>query len=366
MIEESIRSIKQLWLASLVLFAVWLLSWPAMEDKLEVTVQLQDLHAWLLLKETVSEIESELCEHRTSEQIDKRLHTVDMGGQDTSYEDWVPIEIVASWPKPLKATITLRRFYVFPDPNMKSTAPASDTSLRAYAVQPSTKGLPFDEYQVVVANDRMVAVVPKSVVVNAHTLPMVCLRHMEREINRVARPGSWDKLEVHLRSHGYHRTLWDLRSTDESLARLQLTSDPRKSEVHVFGLDLSTRGFVLSVGFLFSAIAFAMIGPLRSLKAARSESSAPWIMVTGTGHSKLELVLEFAIHSISLLWAASPLLVVILESRLYAYLNTAEFILLVISYVALVFSSVVFFITAVRLRAVRLSRRPDHQIQKTG
>lgn len=357
MADEAIHSIRQLATASLAVFLLAVLSWPSIERKMEISVYARDLHAWLVLNETLRGIVDELILSKGHKIVRTRSRSVEMGGQDTSYEETVPIQATILWPEPMTVHFSLHPVIA------QRIEPASPTtgSLRAFSIEASSRSLPFHEYQLMLVNDRMVAVVPahSSVYRDIAGKPHVrnSQRLIEREVRNAARPSHWPKVELHIRYHGFNGDLPSLTTRHDSLVKLQLENDPAKSYVQVFGFELNIRIFVLTIGFLYAAIAFSMISPLGIVKSARFKSSSTWIMAARVGEGRRNRVLNGIIMVLTLIWAVSPLAIVAGQLKLSPFLGLAENAALAANGLALAFASAIFIRTAVVLRKVRLAGR---------
>jgi hypothetical protein len=260
-------------------------------------------------------------------QVDSQatISDVDVPSEDNPVRDerditWVkkPIEVNTSWPLQKKYSLTLEpRIYVGLD----------GATVRLYQIQSDTTDLPLSKYVAIFFREnngpRLVKPEDNPAVISTDSMGIiekqgesVRLRMLHQALPRLNRPSSWDGLHRELVQYGYVEPPTRLSTNHPVLTKLQADSDPRlrTGGVQVLGFQVSLGFFFTSVGLIFAAMAFAMIGPLIAIRSAKSQSiSSAWTLVTPTGDKRCWTILECFILIVTIVWAAFPMLVLILQ-----------------------------------------------------
>ncbi|CAB1080827.1 hypothetical protein D1AOALGA4SA_8500 [Olavius algarvensis Delta 1 endosymbiont] len=71
MADEAAKSLRSLFLASLLIVLVWLISWPSAIMRFEHYRDARQLHAWLFLKERMANFDREIFDSEPEDLIDK-------------------------------------------------------------------------------------------------------------------------------------------------------------------------------------------------------------------------------------------------------------------------------------------------------
>lgn len=318
MTDEAIKSLKTLFMISIAIIVLWLVSWPSAIQKLAQYRDTVDLHAWLFLKDQMAL----LCEDES----------LDVFGQEPNAiltEVWVPessargddfripkkIMISSTWPSVDKYLITLTP----QDFHLKGQQ-GRFKRVRIYRVETGEINVPFSDYYVVFfANKEALFEENKPAVVPANDPNFIkeCGTNFRQLMDSTYRrnfPMSWDKISLHLTKHGFSEPPTKLTSDHPALTKLRLEADPLSDRVQILGIQISIGLFFTTVGLFLAAIAFSMIGPIVALKNAESRArSQTWIMVLPTKGKHSRWMLEVLILGVTIIWAFSPLLLLILQ-----------------------------------------------------
>jgi hypothetical protein len=333
MFDDAIRTLEKLFLISVSVSLLWLLLWSTAVEKFILYHDVQDLHAWLFLRERMVELKHQLNARQGPGepdgifQVDSQatISDVDVPSEDNPVRDerditWVkkPIEVNTSWPLQKKYSLTLEpRIYVGLD----------GATVRLYQIQSDTTDLPLSKYVAIFFREnngpRLVKPEDNPAVISTDSMGIiekqgesVRLRMLHQALPRLNRPSSWDGLHRELVQYGYVEPPTRLSTNHPVLTKLQADSDPRlrTGGVQVLGFQVSLGFFFTSVGLIFAAMAFAMIGPLIAIRSAKSQSiSSAWTLVTPTGDKRCWTILECFILIVTIVWAAFPMLVLILQ-----------------------------------------------------
>ncbi len=98
--DQSVQSLKNLILASLVIITVWFLTFPAARDKLTEYRLARDLHAWLYVRDAVSGLKDLAFEHEPPESIESvYVDVVDPTSRGDGFEEELPLTVRSVWPE---------------------------------------------------------------------------------------------------------------------------------------------------------------------------------------------------------------------------------------------------------------------------
>lgn len=377
MVDEAISLLRRLFLLSLLIGAVWLLSWPSAMEKLALYRDARDLHAWLFLKERMAELKHEIDDFARGpdgifrEKNDTSITRVRVPKEGSPVRDerdvnWVkvPIMVHTSWP-------TRKSYPISLEPTIY---PGLDGEMvRLYRIQSEATDLPLSEYVVIFfSEDRPLPLVEPDdnpVVISASDTMLieeaptsVRLRLLHQALPRINRPKSWDRIRIQLVRYGYNELPTELLSTHAILPRLQEDSDPRlrSGGVKILGIQLSIGLFFTTVGLFLAAIAFAMIGPLVALRNSKSHAtSSVWILVVPTAGNQRRWVLEGLILAVTITWVSFPLLVLILQVTADIDLEGVGEWALPFGAAGLVFSSIIYALAAWEMRTCRCANEKE-------
>lgn len=373
MVDEAISSLRNLFLVSVLIGAVWLLSWPSAMEKFALYRDARDLHAWLFLKERMAELKYEMNHYQQDidgifrENDGASITLVQVPNKDLPVRDerditWVkvPIMVHTSWPTRKSYPISLE----------PARYPGLDgETVRLYRIQSEATDVPLSEYVVIFFREdrdrphRLIDPDDNPVVISASETALIWeaptsvrLRLLHQALPRINRPKSWDRIRIQLTQYGYTKFPYELSSRHPVLPRLQADSDPRlrSGGGQILGIQLSIGLFFTTVGLFLAAIAFAMIGPLAALRNSKSHAtSSVWFLVVPTAGKQRRWVLEGLILAVTIIWGAFPLLVLILQLTADTDLEVVGGWALPFGAAGLVFSSIVFALAAWELRVFR-------------
>ncbi|MEE9171168.1 MAG: hypothetical protein V3U73_15525 [bacterium] len=339
MADEATKSLRSLFLASLLIVLVWLISWPSAIERFKHYRDAGQLHAWLFLKERLDNFGREVFSDSDPEElIDKDYRSVEdfTGG----YEEWLPLILETTWPIVDQHPLILEPEFYYPHGEDREQA---GSSVRVYRPRVLTDILPFSDYYVVFVGTGSIRVVPTGDPDFMSSLETTGLREISEATASRNRPRDWDSIGLRLARYGFKEHPIRLTSTSRALERFQADSDPSGLTVQIFGLQLSIGLFFSSVGVFLGLIAFAMIGPLITLRrSSNSQISQPWIMIVSTRGGFMTKVLEATIMVISLLWALLPLVLLVMQWYAKVELRGVERLAMFIGALGLAFSALVY------------------------
>ena len=356
--NEAIRSIRALFLSSLLIILLWVLTWPSAQQKFREYQDARDLHAWLYLKDRM---EVFAWAERPAREVEQGLDpAADPVDEDCSEGDepglvCMPLEIEATWPDIVKYSLVLYPKIV------EGHGRDGERFLRVYAFEKPSAGLPFNQYEVVVINEQDALVVPYGDRELYDALEGFARLEDHRAAAIRARqasvPGSWDRATLYLAKHGFRQHPLSLKLDEPAVAKFAAESDPRVLTIQVFGMPLRIGLFLSAVGLLLTAIAFAMLGPILALRRSPDvEVALPWIFVAPTGGSVTSNILEVILLAISGAWIAAPLLLLYLQLTPGFEFQGTERLFFVLGMAGLVFSSIVYLIVSTALWRLRRNR----------
>jgi hypothetical protein len=339
MVDKAIKSLHTLFFASLLILALWLLSWPASGEKLRLYRAAIDLHAWVNMKERLSNLKIDVFEADPSGDI---THDVEEGKpKATNYESYdlpVPLQLSVTWP--MQRT---EGFHLTPAGFSQKTLTVSGASARVYRIVADSTQLPLSDYYAIFLIDTETVWEEGNV--------------LDRERRRVGLVPTDYRL-FGVRDPGIRQVTSGLSSRDGALVRLQAEVDPRlpSGGVNIFGAPLTVAQFFSAVGILLAAVSFAMIGPLLALRSSPvRKNSQAWVFVIPQSEGGPRRLLEWMICAVTILWALSPILILLLQVTVYAHLDTVAGWLFWLGAIGLAVSSVTYSLVAWELRVTRLT-----------
>lgn len=364
MIDEAIKSIRNLFLSSLVILLLWGTWWPSLEESLgEAQSRYQkarlDLHAWLALRKS---IDKELVDRPPKDlsldaPISERcLRRFDRGGGD--WEECEDLTVEATWPSQKKHRIHLEPKQLYPD---KNAGPEAGNAGRVYEIvmhpgDEVSQPLPFTDYDVFVVNTQpLVTVIPR----DTPGLPERMHRDL-RELERAAigrdHPHHWELVRPKLSQHGFDGSPRQLTVDHAAVKALRQEDNPRDTSVEVYGARLGIGLFFASPGLFLGAIGFALLGPLLTLsRTPRHYTSLPWIFVAHTTHDSR--VFEGILLALTGLWSVAPIVILIAQFFSDVELHLSETLAMLAGGVGLLLATVIFTLTSVQLHQVRRRSR---------
>ncbi len=333
MADEAVRSLRTLFLLSVTVGLLWLLSWSSAVERMSLYRLTLDVHAWLLLKERMTRLDEEIPDESGlgifSLSYKENISTVRVedltkpirGPEDVTWTSR-PLTVQVAWPRAGKQAITLE-----PESFHKSWDKGRGGA-RVYRVRvaspSSVPEIPFSEYRVLFFPSE--TPLPGSGEHNPAVVPIAenalveegakGLRQLSQLAARLDHPRLWDAVALHLVGRGFRGHPSELRMNDGALASLRSESDVRSggTEVQVVGIRLSLHSFFVAIGLVLGAIAFAMLGPVVALRESRtSPSSTTWVLAVKRGTSLPRRLLEGAVVVVSVCWSAFPLAVLSLQ-----------------------------------------------------
>ena len=352
MVDEALKSLRNLFLTTLVVLVLWFLTWPSAVEKLRQYRDAKDIHAWVLLKELIKHPELNVFDLDPEESISGfDVERLDARGND--YRDRLELEIRSVWPTEGVFAVTL----VPEDDYRKHDAEIAGFA-RVYRVRADSADLPFVDYLAVFVNDLSFVVPAGDEMFHANS--QRGLRLLKAAAGDRNQPRSWPAVAMRLTALGFDAHPKELTTTSPSLARLYENSDPRivGGGVQIFGIKLSIAVFFSSVGIILAAVAFACIGPIVKLRNPVEASRQPWIMSLPRQTGPFGAILEWVVFSVSIAWAAAPIAVLVLQIATDTGLEGSSVLAVWTGGVGLVFASLVFLSAAAVLRGVRAQGAP--------
>jgi hypothetical protein len=363
MIDDALSSLRVLFFASLLMLSLWLLSWPTATEKLRRFSAAVELHEWLALKERLAHLDTDVFETKADEVIALDTESIQrISPNEESYPAPVPLVVNLTWPVLQQRAISLKPAGFDQNAMTANARVYRVVSPRGPAWWNSSYAIFFKDTEEVIKGEEIVedekmiiGIAPANSA--AFKVPEPGIRQARAALRDENHPRRWSELRLLMSKHGFTDDPTKLSSRDSALAALQAETDPREpgGGVNVFGVSLNIAQFFSAIGAVLAAIAFVMIGPLIALRSATDKThSASWVFVVPAARGTWRRILELAICLATLIWAASPLLILILQFRFYASTDVARNWLSWMGAGGLIFSSVVFAWAARELRIVRL------------
>jgi len=366
MVDEAIKSLQALFFASVLILALWLLSWPASSEKLRLYRAAVDLQAWVDMRERLSTLKIDVFTVEPGEDITEDL--AEGNPKPPNYEPYdlpVPLQLNLTWP-----VQQVQGFHLTPAGFSQNALAAPGESARVYRIVTGTMQLPLGDYYAIFLKDTK-SVLEKGRVIDRERTRLGLvptdyrlfknvrsgIRQVTSALENENRPKRWGEIKLHLARFGFSGEPATLSSRDGALVRLQAEEDPRlpSGGVSIFGIQLSVAQFFSAVGILLAAVSFAMVGPLLSLRSspARRHSQA-WVLVIPKAGTAPRLLLEWMICVVTMLWALLPVLILSLQLKVYPALAAAGW-LFYFGSIGLIVSSITYGFVAWELRLTRVA-----------
>ncbi len=354
MADEALKSLKTLFVSTLVVLLLWLLTWPATVAKYEQYREARDLHAWLLLKE-LTERHKDLDVFAVPP--DESISTYDVERdsqtpQGGDYTERITLEVVTVWPYVATYPITLR-----PEVDYRKEDPQVAEYARIYRVESPAGELPFSEYLIVFFSDVTRVVPADDEAFRAESLRGLRLMMLSARDRNL--PRNWSAVAPKLAVQGLAVAPQALATSNPVVTQFYQESDPRvrTGGVQVFGMPLSISLFYSSIGVILGALAFAAIGPLTYLRESQKPPADTWILSLPRRTGARGHLLESCIVSVTLAWALMPAAILILQTSSRIVLEGWSIWINRLSGIGLVFAAVIFLLAAFELRRVRMRSR---------
>jgi hypothetical protein len=364
MTNDAISSLRTLFFGSFLVLVLWFLSWQASSEKLRLYSAAVELHEWLFLRERLSTLERSVFEVEPDAIIADDARWVQrIAPNEEFYPVSVPLTVDVTWPESRSHAISLAPAGF----DQKALTPMA----RVYRIlgdatpfpQASYYALFLREVETVAEGGETVDRERTTVGVvamdsAAFHVPRPGIRQVRASLRDGNRPRRWNELRPLLVKHGFVGDPTDLSSRDAALAAARAEIDPRlpSGGVQLFGVSLSVAQFFSAVGVLLAVIAFSMIGPLLVLRSSSGrQHSQSWILVLPLSPGGARRLLEWLICSVTLFWAASPLLVLLLQLRTFAAASVAAGWTFGLGTAGLLVASAVQALVARELRLTRLT-----------
>ena len=107
MIDDAVKSLRTLFLASLGIVVLWLYVFPRTAETFKLYDSARDLHAWILLRERFKDFEMDIFEIGR----DQKVRDVEFEGIISARGDngivKYPLKVTATWPKTGVYSVTL-------------------------------------------------------------------------------------------------------------------------------------------------------------------------------------------------------------------------------------------------------------------
>lgn len=374
-VDEAIRSIKNIFLSTLVIYILWLSILPVAIEKIQLFQHSKDLYAWLYLREYFENLDAEIgnlnafCEKKNTFLFETHDYDETIAGFQCAFEQPqgggfvgdVPFEMDTVWPD--LATYKIELVPMFLESTAEETVALED--IRVYQVRSMPKNPLLDQYNIIFVQEcPTVLVYPQAVGVSQFKV----LRTVENYKHQCAQMGvigdfdaspvSWEEIRLYLLRYGFADSPQNLMSTHPALGELLAEADPRlrSGGVNILGINFSIGEFFALVGLILTTNAFILIGPLRSLRNVKERAhTSSWIMVLPKGSDALGNAIEILIIGVSVFWSLFPLVIIYLQ-----YATAVDLAGVVVQWaiplgtIGLLFSSVIF---AVAVRELWLCRQ---------
>ena len=198
MVDESIKSLRSLSYASLVILLIWLVAWPNAQQRLALYPAAVDLHKWLYLRAALEKLEYDDFEKSAPDHtISNFTALIETGAPNHGQlvPDPRPLEILETWPDPRSYRISL-----LPDKdlNMPENEAKADI-IRMYKVISDPTNPYLADYRVIWQKSGEIAVVPKRTLFQREQ--PLSIRQVERIMIDDNRPERWDELALILAKH---------------------------------------------------------------------------------------------------------------------------------------------------------------------
>jgi len=336
-------------LSTIAILLIWFITWPSAVEKLSLYRQALDLHAWVYLREAVNSLASkiEVFDIPADESIVAYEIEIPASPRDSGGGHFEDLAAQAIWPE-----VKPHLYELIPK---KSEAP--DVG-RIYKVDSKSADLPFSDYLVAFLESGAVFVLSDELGV-ATSGTVLGFDSLERGLllEPVEHPRTWNTISRHLRKYRFGGQPSELDSTSPALAQLQLEADPRLTSggVQIFGMKLSLAIFVSSVGIILAALAFALIGPVVRLWNIDSKKhTQPWVFAIPRQSSFVGWGLEGTVNFLLILWALSPLIILVLQSNIASEIAILmPMWVIIFGKTCLILSSAMFSLTVITLWKIR-------------
>lgn len=372
MVDEAIKSLKNLFLVTLTIGLIWLVSWSSAIERFNLYQDVLDLHAWLFLKEGMKNLNEQIGLNKDEQngifelKADESIQSVSVPDLTKAVRDqrditWIrePIKVSVTWPIFVEHHIMLvpEKLHHDWDPHSLSariykvviTNGNSELLLSEYRVVFFPEGRPL------IGEKHNPAIIP----IDAYRFKQEARkgqRQLEQFSTSFNKPKSWNRVTLYLNRHGFNTAPTELTSQHAALVKLRAESDPRSptSGTEVMGVRLSLAYLFTAVGFFLLATAFAMMGPVIALRRSQCyDHTSAWIMVVPMGNGFLHRLLEGVIVSASIVWTVFPLVILLLQFTAHSNFTGIELWFLRIGAFGLAFSSIIYGMASWELHECR-------------
>lgn len=367
MIDEALKSLMALFYTTLAVIFLWLLSWPTASENFRLYRAAIDLHPWVYMKDRLSSLKIDVFEADPGSDITDDMEEGEPKAPNyESQPEFVPLEVSVTWP--MQRT---ERFHLTPAGFSQKALTAAGASARVYRIVTDSTQLPLSDYYAIFLKDtepvledgevldrerRRVGLVPTDY--RLFKLRDPGIRQVTSGLDNENHPKRWAEIKLYLERYGFTGTSEKLTVSERALARLRAAVDSTPPDVHLFGVQLSVGQFFFAVGGVLAAISFTMIGPLATLRSSfLRKNSQPWVFVLSNSGTRAGLTLEWIIFTVTSAWAISPLIILLLQIKLYVELGISGGWAFPLGAAGLVFSTMVFGTAAWELRKTRLFSR---------
>jgi hypothetical protein len=364
MIDDAINSLRTLFATSLLVLVLWFLYWPASIEKLKLYSAAVELHSWLYLRERLSTLERDVFEVQPNEIITDDIKWVQrIAPNQEHYPKPYPLMVDVIWPEQRSYAISL----VPAGFDQRKLTPDA----RIYRIVGDRTPFPWSDYYALFLRENEIVVEGQEVIDREKKTGGVVamdyhdFRALEPGIRQVQaalrdgnRPKRWDELRLLLAKYGFVSEPEILSSRDAALAGVRAEVDPRvpSGGVQILGVQLSIAQFFFAVGILLAITSFAMIGPLLAMRSSSvRKHSQSWILVLPRSPGKARRMLEWMVCAVSILWAVSPMLILLLQVSSYAGVDGMASWAFGLGTVGLAVSSTTYGFVARELRVTRLT-----------
>lgn len=353
MVDEAINAIRRLFLATLLIVAVWFVGYFSARDKFSTYEDVKAFYSWLILhNQVVNQLPWDVFSHKVKETLDTVY--VEIGEQEAPNPGTprlapVPHEITVAWPTPRKYALRLVPIESNLDPETErlyriETEPPELVSLEWFLL--------FEKQD---DDESWLKPVRTSLRIGGIKLDGTP-RHVRGQFRGKEEPPHWEAVSLELAALDFEGSWENLTMSDKAFKALRAQVDPTTGMVRVFGIDLPFSTFLSTIGLLLAGLSFSVFGPvLRLQSTSKPVQAAVWIMTVPVGRNTTRRALEVLLVFLSILWALLLCFIAVLQISSPTDLMPASHWVVLSSAGALVLSSVAWGMAGLEL--YRLRRR---------
>jgi hypothetical protein len=292
--EEAIKILKGYAGTVFVVSVIWLVAYQGSVSNLTQRHRAQHLLAWLLIRGKISEEPVRQALLSKPNLLDKEIF-MDSHAPGESHLTRKDIYLFTYWPLPETVTVTFRKRPL----EIKSTS-------AVYEITADSRYLPISDYNVLVAGEGRIGVVPAGSWKEDKTIHHAVLNRQE--------PLFWFALRQDLALFGkVEQHAYALKLEESPCAAFIKSIQPGQHSLG--GISLDTGLFFSGIGLFLGILALGSFPAICTLWAGRMDKDPAWIL----GFSGLSGILRLLGESIAILFSlglvAMPVLLLVLQFR---------------------------------------------------